>query len=72
MKIFLLLLFLCFSLFAQAEELTVGQVSVQTTRMNPHVVKNKFPLKSGDVFSGQFFKDIAFVLAHGLGVEFGH
>ncbi|MBR3603661.1 MAG: hypothetical protein IKL48_03105 [Elusimicrobiaceae bacterium] len=51
MKIFLLLLFLCFSLFAQAEELTVGQVSVQTTRMNPHVVKNKFPLKSGDVFS---------------------
>lgn len=50
MKKILTLLFLFFSISVFADDLTVRHISVQTTRINPEVVKNKFPLKRGDIF----------------------
>ncbi len=56
MKKILIFLFLFFPFFLTAEELTVRHISVKTTRINPNIVKNKFPLKSGDVFSQQSYE----------------
>ena len=51
MKKILTILFLFFSISVFADDLTVRHISVQTTRIHPEVVKNKFPLKRGDIFT---------------------
>ncbi|WP_458402054.1 hypothetical protein [Candidatus Avelusimicrobium sp.] len=51
MKKILFLFFLLFTPLLNAQELWVGNIDVSVTRMNPEVIKRKFPLKSGDRFS---------------------